>query len=206
MATRRRIRISITEEDLSDVLGYWSKGESIPVEITVVGKGKHTEDGTLGPGGFLRADLREVTGRWLSEEGLDSSRAGRDLKVSAEGLPPLGLHFEGRRSVTIECRVEFDSEQLSWFRRLEKEELKAFIEDLSMILSLKPHEFRVLWRGDIPAGVEISAKVFADGLTKDRLMSVVYDVGRSAVLVLDIVRGRSGRSAFQGPVGSRSRD
>jgi hypothetical protein len=43
--------------------------------------------------------------------------------------------------------------------------------------------------------------IYADGYTKDRLMSVLHDIGRSADLITTIMKGRTGRSTIQRSMG-----
>jgi hypothetical protein len=191
----------IPEEDLADLLGYWSKDRKVPVELEVTSApGRSTSsEVVMGPNGEPIGSLLEVTREWLVEEGASPTVRGKVLQVS--GNPPVRIDCEGTKTAKIEMRIDLDQESKSWFKKLEADELQSFMNDFTMVMSLKPFDFSIETTSGIPKAILLSTKIYADGYSKDRLMSVLQDIRRSADLVATIMRGRTGRSVLRRSIG-----
>jgi hypothetical protein len=196
MVSRKKVRMYIPEEDLADLLGYWSKDRKIPVELEVTPTTSRPspKEVVMGPDGEPIGSLLEVTREWLIEEGTSPKVKGKGLQV--RGNPPIQINCEGTKTAKIEMEIDLDKESINWFKKLEEDELQSFMNDFSMVMSLKPFDFSIETASGIPKAILLSTKIYADGYSKDRLMSVLQDIRRSADLVATIMRGRTGRSVL----------
>jgi len=197
MVSRKKVRMYIPEDDLADLLGYWSKDRKIPVELEVTSTSSRptSPEVVMGPNGEPIGSLLEITREWLIEEGASPTVKGRGLQVG--GSPPIQIDCEGTKTAKIEMRIDLDQESISWFKRLEADELQSFMNDFAMVMSLKPFDFSIETASGIPKAILLSTKIYADGYSKDRLMSVLQDIRRSTDLVATILRSRSGRSVLR---------
>ena len=198
VVSRKKVKMYIPEEDLAELLGYWSKGQSIPVELEVTQSKVHgsPREISIGPGDRPLGDMKELAKRWLGEEGITFSESGEGLEVSSFTKYPVIIRLRGSKKACISCKMELGTDAISWFRRMEKDEIETFLADLKMVLALKPCDFSILTKSALPVGLELSSTIYTDGYTKDRLMSVLSDIRRSASLALTIIEGKSGQSAI----------
>ena len=203
MASKKKVRLYIPEEDLADLLGYWSKGKKIPVDLEVTSTTERSASGqvVIGPSGDPIDNMLELTKAWLVEEGVPHLSSNNTLEVTANDHPPIRVQFQGSKHAKILLKIDLDGGVLSWFRKLERDELESFTNDLAMVLSLKPFDFSIKRDSGIPSSIELTTTVYADGYSKDRLMSVLHDIRRSGDLVATIMKGKTGRSTLQRSVG-----
>jgi len=202
LVSRKKVRMYLSEDDLAVLLGYWSKGNSIPVELKMTGSDDSTplREVIIGPDGRTTGNLKELAKTWLEEEGVHVSESGNGLQLVFSSDEPITIEFR-RSKARISCRVELGSDLVGTFHHMKRGEVEAFVSDLKMVLALKPCDFSVLTKSGAPVGIEVSATIYADGFTKDRMMSVLSEVKRSVALALTIVEARSGRSALERTVG-----
>jgi len=198
MVSKKKVRMYIPEEDLADLLGYWSKGVRIPVELEVTPGSGTSSPGELvvGPDGEPAGNLMELTREWLVEEDIPNSMGAGSLDLDLGGSI-VRIEFDGLKKAKVSLNVEFDSETIGWFNRLEDGELESFLNDFKMVLSLKNLDFSIRRDSGIPRSIALSSLIYADGFSKDRLLSVVGDLRRSEDLVRVILGGKTGSSRLQ---------
>lgn len=195
LATRRKVRVYIPEQDLEYLLAYWAKGEAIPAEFVLTSFEKPDSPGEMlvGPGGRPIRDMKDLAKRWLSEERMQFRETKETLEVTSSLFHPVTLTFGDK--VHISCKVELGRETTSWLRGLEGEDAKAFLNEIKAVLALKPCEFAFHGKSGLPTGFEVSSVIYHDGFTKDRMMSVMSEVSRTASLALTVTEMR-----FEHPV------
>jgi len=198
MVSKKKVRMYIPEEDLADLLGYWSKGVRIPVELEVTsGSGKPSQgELVVGPDGEPVGSLFGLTREWLVEEDIPNSMGAGNLDLELGGSV-VRIEFDGLKKAKVSLNLDFDSETIGWFNRLEKGEIESFLNDFEMVLSLKTLDFSIMRDSGIPSSIELSSVIYADGFSKDRLLSLVRDLRRSEDLVKAILGGRTGSSRLK---------
>jgi len=179
-----RVAIRSENETLAEILGNWVRGKTIPVELAILPSDKEGEPDELELDAFGNPaqDVGSLARRWL--EGECKYTEDKDSLLIADG-PHKGtaIRILGRK-VKVEAKVDLDPALVQSFRHAESEDLDSFTSDLRMVLSLKPCEFMLALEDGIPTGFAVTTEIYADGLTKDRLISALPEISRARSLGL----------------------
>jgi len=184
LVSTRKVRIYTREKDLAEILGNWVRGKTIPVELAILPSNKEGEPDELELDAFGNPaqDVGSLARRWL--EGECRYAEDKDSLLIADG-PHKGtaIRVLGRK-VRVEAKVDLDPALVQSLRHAESEDLDSFTSDLRMVLSLKPCEFMLALEDGIPTGFAVTTEIYADGLTKDRLISALPEISRARSLGL----------------------
>ncbi len=190
LTARRKVRIFVPERDLEYLLAYWAKGESIPAELVLTSFDEPDSPGEMlvGPEGRPIRDMKSLAKRWLSEERMHFREMKETLEVISPFPHPITLAFGDK--VRISCKVTLGGDTASRLRRLSAEDAKVFLDEIRAVLALKPCEFAFQGDSGLPTAFEVSSVIYHDGFIKDRMMSVMSEVSRTASLALTITEMR----------------
>jgi len=190
LVCKKKIRAYVPEEDLGDLLGYWAKGEPVPVEVNLVPDLEQPEDSqvVVGPGSMPAVDVKTLLAAWLREEGLHFEISGEEGLVRLPSGQEVLLDAD-RSRVQMRCKVEIDDETRSHLSEMTRKELHSFLADLRTLLLLVPCG-EIEEGSRIPVSIVFSRKIYLDGLTRDRVMSTLSEVARAASLFSGVISAR----------------
>jgi len=190
LVSKKKIRAYVPEGDLGDLLGYWAKGEPVPVELKLVPDLERAEETrvVVGPGDVPTVDVKTLLRTWLREEGMQFDMSNEEGLVRLPSGQEVALDT-ARSYVAVRCKVEMDDETRSQLSRMSGKQLQSFLADLRTLLLLSPcGEMEEGSR--IPVSIVFSRKIYLDGLTKDRFMYTLFEVARAAALFKGVILGR----------------
>lgn len=145
---------------------------------------------------MIEAAKSKIAG-WLREEGfqfkeIEDSNAHFNIMTQIGGK---AYHiFQNKSkidSITIASNHKFSSEQIEKFSKIKKEEKKLFFNNLRIALLARQAlgDFKI--KPKPPEQIEqifLSSKpIFYDGLTKNRFISMLHDVHKSAMMTIWIL-------------------
>lgn len=152
--------------------------------------------------GMAKKDMSKLVKRWCEEEGLFDEEAEdpksafnyvinypTELQHKMNILQPA----DSKDKVVVISGTRFDPEMVERMRALPQPELENLLWDIRLTLCGRPTEFelRKPEGQEIPEAVVVSAWVFSDGLTKDRLMAAIRDVYKSKLLAVWKIQQRT---------------
>ena len=153
--------------------------------------------------GMAKKDVKKLVKKWLEEEGMFDEEAEdpksvfnyiinypMELKHKMNILQPA----DSKDKVLVLSGTRFEPETVERMRSMPQPELDDLLWDLRLSLCARPTEFELRRPGEqgIPEALVITALIYFDGLTKDRLMTTIRDVYKSKLLALWKIQQRTG--------------
>jgi hypothetical protein len=154
--------------------------------------------------GMARRDIKKQVRKWFEEEGMfeEDTEDPKSVFNYVVNYPVNIRHKmnvvqprDGKDKVMVLSGTRFEPEAVERMRGMPAPELDDLLWDLRLSLCARPTEFELsrTRENGAPEAVLISTIIYADGLTKDRLMRAVRDVYKSKLIALWKIQQRTGK-------------
>ncbi len=152
--------------------------------------------------GMAKKDFKKLVRKWCEEEGLfDEEVEDKNSEFNYVINYPLELEHkinilqpgDSQDKIIVLSGTRFEPETVERMRNLPQKELEDLLWDIRLTLCARPTEFELRRPEDqgAPEVLVITALIYSDGLSKDRLMTAIRDVYKSKLLAVWKIQQRT---------------
>ena len=134
-------------------------------------------------------EIEDKVQKWLSDAGLIRQKMQDDnttfhfvINYPEDNVMDVMQPKQSPDSIAVGCATNVSPQHISEMRNLSHKKREDFLWDLRFMINSQPVDFQLQHPNNVLENFVISAEIFEDGLSKDRLISTLKSVFRAKIM------------------------